>query len=75
MGAIRQSAFIANLMTGNNNRPFKGVEDPSEWYMLRENPNGTFKGILPNKGASSLATNDQPQNFWGGTFAPQRPGQ
>jgi hypothetical protein len=68
VGALRQSAFIANLMTGNNNSPFKGVEDPREWYMLRENPNGTFKGILPNKGASSLATNDQPGNFWGGIF-------
>jgi hypothetical protein len=69
VGALRQSAFIANLMTGSNPNAFTGVEDPREWYMLRENPNGTFKGINPNKGTSGLATNDQPQNFWGGTFA------
>jgi hypothetical protein len=69
VGTIRQSAFIANLLTGANPDAFAGVEDPRIWYMLRENPNGTFKGIQPNKGASGLATNDQPQNFWGGTFA------
>jgi hypothetical protein len=45
------------------------VADPRIWYMLRENPNGTFKGITPWSGTSGLATNDQPQNFWGSSFA------
>jgi hypothetical protein len=69
VGTIRQSAFIANLMSGTNPDAFSGVEDPRNWYILRENPNGTFKGINPNKGTSGLTTNDQPSNFWGGTFA------
>ena len=68
VGTIRQSAFIADLMSGVNAGAFTGVEDPRNWYMLRENTNGTFKGIVPNKGSSGLATNDQPTNFWGGTF-------
>lgn len=69
MGVYRQSAFIANLMNGNNTSPFAGIEDPRIWYMLRENPNGTFRGVLPSQGTSGLIANDQPQNFWGGTFA------
>ncbi len=69
VGTIRQGAYIANLMSGANSVAFTGVEDPREWYILRENNNNTFKGISPNKGSSGLTANDQPQNFWGGTFA------
>jgi len=70
IGTIRQSAFIANLMTGNGaTSPFNGVADPRTPYLLRENPNGTYKGILPNLGTSSLSLNDRPANFWGGLFS------
>lgn len=69
VGTLRQSAFIADLMSGANPGPFNGVEDPRNWYLLRENTNGTFKGINPNKGTSGLASADQPTNFWGGTFS------
>lgn len=67
VGTLRQTQFIANLMNGLN-PTFTGVADPRTPYIIRENPNGTFRGILPNKGTSSLGTNDQPKNFWGGTF-------
>lgn len=66
-GALRQTAYIANLMSGTNPR-FSGVSDPRAWYIIRENTNGTFKGIRPNKGTDGLAAADQPQNFWGGAF-------
>ncbi|MFN8243144.1 MAG: SusD/RagB family nutrient-binding outer membrane lipoprotein [Ferruginibacter sp.] len=69
VGTIRQSAYIANLMTGANTTAFTGVTDPRVWYMLRENTNGTIKGITPWNGSSGLTTADQPQNFWGGTYA------
>lgn len=66
-GTLRQTAFIANLLSGVNSR-FSGVNDPRAWYLIRENTNATFKGIRPNKGTDGLAAADQPQNFWGGTF-------
>lgn len=65
---IRQSAFIADLMSGNNPGAFTGAADPRCWYMLRENTNGTFKGITPWLGSSGLATADQPQNFMGTSY-------
>ena len=65
VGAIRQSSYIADLMSGNNTGAFSGVPDPRRWYMLRENNNKTFKGFIPWLGTSSLVTNDYPQNFWG----------
>lgn len=68
IGTLRQTRFIADLMSGVNNA-FLGVSDPRAWYIIRENPNGTFKGIRPNKGTDALTTNDQPQNFWGGAFS------
>lgn len=68
VGALRQTYFIADLMSGLN-PTFIGVEDPRAWYIIRENTNGTFKGVVPTQGASGLATTDQPQNFWGGSFA------
>ena len=67
VGALRQTAFIANLQNGLNST-FPGVPDPRAWYLLRENTNNTIKGINPNKGASGLPVADQPKNFWGGIF-------
>lgn len=62
--AIRQSAFIADLMSGVNNA-FPGVPDPRAWYMLRPNANGTFKGLQPNQGTTVIPANDRPESFWG----------
>ena len=62
--AIRQGAFIANLMSGVNSA-FPGVIDPRAIYLLRLNANNTFKGVEPNKGQAVLAANDRPENFWG----------
>ena len=69
VGSIRQSAYIADLMSGVNTGAFTGVADPRAPYMLRENPNGTFKGITPWMGSSGLATGDQPANFWGNIYS------
>jgi hypothetical protein len=68
VGTLRQSAFMANLQNGLNSR-FTGVPDPRAWYLLRENPINTIRGINPNKGASGLPLTDQPLNFWGGLFS------
>lgn len=68
VGALRQTEYIANLMNGLNSR-FAGVTDPRAFYMLRENTNGTIRGIKPNKGAGALVTADQPQSFWGQAFS------
>lgn len=62
--AIRQSAYIANLMSGANNA-FLGVNDPRAIYLLRLNTNGTFKGVSPNKGQTVITANDRPESFWG----------
>ena len=68
VGALRQSQFAANLMNGLNSR-FSGLPDPRAFYMLRENTNGTIRGVLMNKGATGLVTADQPQGFWGQVFS------
>lgn len=62
--AIRQSAFIADLMSGLN-PAFSGVADPRAIYMLRKNTNGTFKGVEPVKGQLVLAGADRPESFHG----------
>ena len=62
--AIRQGAYIANLMSGKNSA-FLGVIDPRAIYLLRRNTNNTFVGVEPNKGQTVLAANDRPENFWG----------
>ncbi|HEY2722438.1 MAG TPA: SusD/RagB family nutrient-binding outer membrane lipoprotein, partial [Chitinophagaceae bacterium] len=69
VGSIRQSQYVADLMSGNNPGAFTGVVDPRTWYMLREDSNATFKGITPWSGSSGLATRDQPQNFWGNPYS------
>lgn len=65
IGTIRQSDYVARLMSGLNSGAFTGVSDPRAWYMLRENLNGNFKGFTPWLGSSSLTTNDYPLNYWG----------
>jgi len=65
IGTLRQSAYIADLMSGRNDSAFKGVSDPRAWYILRENQNNTFKGFTPWLGTSGLPTADYPKNFWG----------
>ncbi len=72
VGTMRQTQYIANLVNGLNSR-FSGVTDPRAWYLLRENTNLTIRGILPNRGSSSLAVNDQPQSFWGKIFTDATP--
>lgn len=67
VGNMRQTRFIADLMVGNN-PTFAGVVDPRAAYIIRENANNTFRGILPNQAASGLAANDLPPNFWGDAF-------
>jgi hypothetical protein len=67
VGILRQTEYIANLMNGLNSR-FTGATDPRAWYMLRENTNGTIRGIKLNRGSSGLVANDQPQGFWGLAF-------
>lgn len=69
-GSQRQSKFVADLMSGVN-EVFNGVADPRAWYILRENPNGTFKGLRPTYGLETavLPLNDRPNNFWGGLYA------
>lgn len=62
--AIRQSAYIANLMSGLNSA-FPGVTDPRAIYLLRKNTNGTFRGLQPNKGQTVITANDRPESFWG----------
>lgn len=63
--AIRQSAYIVNLLTGNN-AAFPGVTDPRAIYMIRKNENGTFKGVRPNKGQTDITPDkDRPENFFG----------
>jgi hypothetical protein len=66
--AIRQGAYIANLVNGTNSE-FATVQDPRAWYLLRGNTNGTIKGLEPNKGQAGIAANDRPENFWGSTQA------
>ena len=67
VGTLRQGAYVANLMSGLNST-FQGVPDIRRFYVLRENTNNTVRGVTPNKGATGLTANDQPRNFWGGTF-------
>ena len=62
--AIRQSAFIADLMSGLN-PAFSGVADPRAIYLLRKNTNGTFKGVEPIKGQLVMAGADRPESFHG----------
>lgn len=69
---IRQTAFIADLMTGANTLAFPGVSDPRAWYILRGNPNGTIKGWSPSWSTAINPTltdvNDRPESFVGTAY-------
>ncbi len=67
IGNLRQSNFIANLMSGLN--PSLPVPDPRAGYILRTNPSGTFTGVVVGDGAAGLATAFQPENYWGGAYS------
>ncbi len=70
IGSLRQTAFIADLLTGASTAsPFTGIFDPRTPYLLNENNNGTYKGVQPGQGSSGLGTNDQPKNFWRQIFS------
>jgi Starch-binding associating with outer membrane len=70
VGALRQSKFIADLMSGINTQFPTNSVDPRAPYIIRENPLGTYKGIRPNKGSDLLTNvNERPDNFWGGAFS------
>ena len=69
VGSFRQTKFVADLMSGLNTQFPSAMIDPRTPYILRENPNGNYKGIRPNKGTDGLVTNDQPGNFFGGPFS------
>lgn len=65
---LRQSAYIANLMSGANALAFTGVFDPRCWYLLRENNNGTFKGYSASFNTTHnpvLAVGDSSRSFLG----------
>ncbi|PZR25966.1 MAG: SusD/RagB family nutrient-binding outer membrane lipoprotein [Citrobacter freundii] len=66
--AIRQSSFIANLLSGKNNA-FLNAADPRAWYLIRPNTNNTFVGLDPNKGQTVIAANDRPESFFGASQA------
>ncbi|MDE3126105.1 MAG: SusD/RagB family nutrient-binding outer membrane lipoprotein [Bacteroidota bacterium] len=68
VGSLRQSAYVANLLSGLNSTAFTGVNDPRAWYLIRENSNGTFKGVQPGQGSAGILTPDLPKNFWGNPF-------
>ncbi len=68
---LRQSAYVANLMSGVNPLVFTGVFDPRCWYLLRENNNGTFKGYSPsfnNNINPVLPLGDSSRSFLGTTY-------
>jgi len=67
MGTYRQTAYIADLLSGRNTTAFNGVFDPRAWYMLRENNSGNFMGFVPWRGANTPGINSSnyPFNFWG----------
>ena len=70
IGVLRQSAFVCDLLTGASpTSPFTGIFDPRTPYLVNENTNGTYKGVVPNLGTSGLAAADQPKNPWRGAFA------
>jgi hypothetical protein len=70
ISTIRQSGFIADLLTGASTAsPFKGIFDPRTPYLINENNNGTYKGVAPNLGSTSLAANDLPKNFWRAAYS------
>ncbi len=66
--AIRQAAFITDLLKGNNSA-FLGVDDPRKWYLIRPSKSGQFNGIPVNGGIVSITdTLNRPESFWGARY-------
>lgn len=66
VGSLRQSAYIADLLSGRNQQALTGIQDPRAWYFLRENKEGTFYGVTIGEGLDeSLPEEKWPTNFWG----------
>lgn len=62
---VRQSAYIANLLTGRNSA-FQDVVDPRRAYLIRPSISGQYNGIPLNAGIGAIAVlNDRPEGFWG----------
>lgn len=68
VGTLRQTKFMADLMSGLNTGIPTAMVDPRAPYLIRENPAGEFKGVRPTKGADGLTATTGPSNFWGGSF-------
>lgn len=84
VGALRQSSYISDLMSGRNTGAFTAVTDPRLPYFLRENSVGTYKGIIPWRGGTittptggvptvttppaGLTLAELPENFWGNPY-------
>ncbi|MBS1671533.1 MAG: SusD/RagB family nutrient-binding outer membrane lipoprotein [Bacteroidetes bacterium] len=75
IATIRQSAFIADLLSGANTvSPFTGIFDPRTPYLINENAVSpivqstvSYKGVQPNIATNSpglTVTANQPKNFW-----------
>lgn len=62
--AIRQSAYIANILNGTNSE-FTGIEDPRAWYLLRGNSNGTIRGVENGQGQTVIPAAERPETFFG----------
>lgn len=70
IGVLRQSAFIAGLLTGESAAsPFTGIFDPRTPYLINESSNGAYKGVIAGQGTGSVpVVADQPKNFWRASF-------
>ncbi|MFC4230266.1 SusD/RagB family nutrient-binding outer membrane lipoprotein [Parasediminibacterium paludis] len=80
IATLRQSAFIADLLTGASTAsPFTGIFDPRTPYLINENAvlpitksTVSYKGVVPNLGTTSpglSVTANQPKNFWRQPFS------
>ena len=69
VGGFRQTKFISDLMSGLNTQFSTSSIDPRAPYIIRENPNGSYKGIRPNRGGTGIVLGDSCDNFFGGTYA------
>lgn len=66
VGSLRQSAYVADLLSGRNPDIFTDVQDPRAWYLLRENKENSFYGVTIGEDINkSLPEDKWPSNFWG----------
>jgi hypothetical protein len=70
IGSIRQTAFIADLLSGASvSSPFTNIFDPRTPYLINENEVGKYRGINPGQGSTGFATADLPKNYWRALYA------